>query len=200
MRMATGQKRGVEIVLPERLRADDGFLAELAALNREARIERNEHGELVVMSPTHRRTGRRNATITGQLYNYWISRGDTSEIYDSSTGFRLPNGAVLSPDAAWVSGEHLAQLKGEEFEDAFLPLTPDFVIELRSSSDRLADLVAKMEAYLGHGTRLGWLIDPVEKNVLVFRPGQPTETVFSPSEISAHPELPGFILDLRRIF
>ncbi len=177
--------------------SDDQLLA-LSSLNRDLRIERNAEGELLLMPPAGGATGGRNAEITRQVGN-WAKTDGTSTAFDSSTGFRLPNGAVRSPDAAWVLRPRLEAISPEEREK-FLPLCPDFVIELRSFSDTLRDVQAKMEEYLTNGARLGWLIDPYSKHLYVYRPGAAVETLENPKRVFGDPLLPGFVLDLREVW
>ena len=176
---------------------DDQFF-ELCQLNRDLRLERTAEGDIIVMSPTGGETGNRNTSITGQLYN-WAKKDATGAAFESSTGFKLPNGADRSPDAAWVSRSRLAQLTPEQ-KQKFLPLCPDFAIELRSPSDRFEDVQAKMEEYIENGARLGWLIDPSTKSVHVYRPGATIELLQGVLSVSGDPELLGFVLDLREIW
>jgi Uma2 family endonuclease len=176
---------------------DDQFSA-LCQLNRDLRLERTAQGDLIIMPPTGWETGARNNSISGQLYN-WSKRDGTGVATDSSTGFKLPNGADRSPDAAWVSRARLAQLTPEQ-KRKFLPLCPDFVVELRSPTDDLPNLQEKMAEYIEQGARLGWLIDPEEKRVYVYRPGAAVEVLEGAEELSEEPELKGFVLDLREIW
>jgi Uma2 family endonuclease len=132
--------------------SEDQFF-EFCQLNRDLRIERTAEGEWLIMPPTGGDTGDRNAEITMQL-RVWVKRDGTGRTYDSSTGFRLPNGATRSPDASWLSNERLAQFS-EQQRERFLPTCPDFVLELWSRSDRLADVQDKMAEYLANGARLG---------------------------------------------
>src|SRR5687768_16040516 len=133
-------------------------------------MERLASGHVIIMPPAHSRSGRRNIRIATQL-DVWALRDGTGIAFDSSTGFDLANGATRSPDAAWVLRSRIAALSPEEQEE-FLPLSPDFVVELRSRSDRLQDLQEKMREYIDNGTRLGWLIDPKDRRAYIFRPGQ----------------------------
>ncbi|MBI3304230.1 MAG: Uma2 family endonuclease [Deltaproteobacteria bacterium] len=176
---------------------DDQFY-EFCQINRDLRIERTAQGELVIMPPAGWETGRRNAEITIQL-GTWTKGDGTGVATDSSAGFKLPNGATRSPDAAWVTQVRLAALTQEQREK-FLPLCPDFVLELRSPTDSLVLLQAKMQEYLDNGARLGFLIDPEHKRVYVYRPQTPVEILENPDTISGDPVLSGFILDLRAIW
>ena len=168
----------------------------LCQVNRDLRLERTAEGKLIIMPPTGWGTGNRNFRMTQQLGN-WADADGTGIGFGSSTGFRLPNGAIRSPDAAWVKRDRLEVLNPDP--DKFLPLCPDFVIELRSSSDRLSDVQAKMREYLENGLQLGWLINSQDQQVEVYRSGQAVEMLSSPSELSAEPILTGFVLDLSQI-
>ncbi|NQZ62045.1 Uma2 family endonuclease [Crocosphaera sp.] len=181
------------------LRVTREQFAVLAAANRELRLERTATGELIVNPPTGGNTGHRNLSITGQLI-VWFEANDTQGIaFDSSTGFELPNGANRSPDAAWVSQARWDGLTPEQ-QDSFIPLCPDFVVELRSKNDTLKDLRAKMEEYRENGAKLGWLIDPKNKRVEIYRPGQAVEVLENPSHLSGETVLPGFSLSLKRVW
>ncbi len=177
---------------------DDQFF-EFCVLNRELlRIERTAEGEILIMSPTGARGSHQNLWITIQLA-LWAERDGTGVAFDSNGGFTLPNNAMRSPDAAWVARYRLASFTEEE-RGKFLPLCPDFVVELRSRSDRLVDLKRKMEEYISNGALLGWLIEPQERQVFIYRPDRPTEQLDQPMKIDAGPELPGFVLDLTKIW
>jgi Uma2 family endonuclease len=176
----------------------DDQLFELCQLNRDWRIEYTVQGELIVMPPTGGETGSQNAEITFQV-QLW-TRGDQAGVaFDSSTGFKLPNGATRSPDAAWVRRSRLAGLTREQ-KQKFLPLCPDFAIELRSPTDNLQAVLNKMQEYLDNGAQLGWLLDPLTQRVHVYLPQRPSEILEAPTMISADPLLPGFVLDLRKIW
>ena len=176
---------------------EDQFFA-LCQLNRDLRLERNAEGDIIVMPPTGGETGNRNAEITGQLV-IWTKQDGTGAAFDSSTGFKLPNGADRSPDAAWVQKSRLAVLTQEE-KQKFLPLCPDFVIELLSPSDELEEVKAKMDEYIENGARLGWLLEPRSRRVYVYRPGESVIMIENTGQISGEPELPGFVLNLREIW
>lgn len=166
--------------------------------NPDLRIERSAEGELIVMAPAHSRSGSQNAALTSQLF-VWAQRDGTGLVFDSSAGFDLPNGSNRSPDASWVLKSRIETLKSEE-RNEFLAICPDFVAELRSSSDRLSVLQAKMREYLACGARVGWLIDPLERRVWVYQSGKAVERLDEPESISAEPFMPGFILDLALIW
>lgn len=166
--------------------------------NPELRIELTAQQELVIMPPTGSETGRRNSTLTQRLAN-WAETDGAGVVFDSSTLFTLPNGAKRSPDASWVRKERWNALTKDQRE-GFAPLCPDFVVELRSPTDRLSDLHDKMREYIANGAHLGWLIDPLDKRVYVYRPGQPLETVDDPVTLNGDPILPGFVLQVQELW
>lgn len=170
---------------------------QLAAANRDLRLERDKEGNLIIMPPAGWGTGERNAEITYQL-EAWSRQNKEGIAFDSSTGFTLPNGAERSPDVAWVRRERIEAINPDP--DKFLPLAPDFVIELRSSYDRLKILQTKMEEYRDNGVRLGWLVDPQRKIIEIYRPGQEVEVLENITLLSGENVLPGFTLDLSEIF
>ncbi|MEO0376188.1 MAG: Uma2 family endonuclease [Cyanobacteria bacterium P01_A01_bin.17] len=175
---------------------DQQFL-NLCHANPEAKLERTATGELVVMSPTGGESGRRNRRLTQQLGN-WTDQDSTGESFDSSTMFRLPNGAFRSPDAAWIPLDKWNALTPEE-RRTFPPLCPDFVIELRSPSDALTPLQDKMQEYIDNGTRLGWLLNPQDQEVEIFRRGRPKEVLSLPTRLEGESVLPDFVLVLQSI-
>jgi Uma2 family endonuclease len=182
---------------PERSAADNLFLA-LSREYPELHLEQTAEGEIEIMAPTGGESGYRNSELNYQVQD-WSKEDHSGRVFDSSTGFVLPNGAKRSPDVSWVRRERLAALTAEQ-KQKFLPLCPDFVVELRSSTDSLTDLEAKMEEYITNGARLGWLIDPDNRRVRVYRPGREPETLDNPATLSGTPELPGFTLDLQEIW
>lgn len=184
----------LNVDLGEAIARSDEELFEFCARNPELRIERTATGDLIVMTPAGGESGHRTLEIAVAL-GFWAKHERTGVAFDSSTGFLLPNGALRAPDAAWVSRSKLEPLSQEE-KQRFLPVCPDFVVELRSPSDRFADLTGKMEEYRQNGARLGWLIDPEERRVHIYRPGQPVEILEDPSDVAGDPDLPGFVLDL----
>ena len=171
---------------------------EFCQLNRDWRLEQTREGDIIIMPPTGGETGRRNFTLIG-LFSAWVEKEGAGIGFDSSTAFSLPNGAKRSPDLAWVRRDRWEALTAEERE-MFPPLCPDFVVELRSQSDALEPLQAKMEEYLANGASLGWLIDPLEKKVYVYRPQQEVRCLNNPETISGEPVLPEFVLDLKRLW
>lgn len=196
--MKTVQGNALVVRMPPSIEMDDEQFFHFCSVNRDLRIERTAEGEIEIMPPTGWETGRRNMAIAGQLWA-WALRDGTGVATDSSAGFNLPNGATRAPDAAWVRRERLAGLTTEQ-KERFLPLCPDFVVELRSPSDGLDALREKMEEYMENGARLGWLLDAPEKRCYVYRPGRETELLEEPATLSAEPELAGFTLDLAPIW
>ncbi|HJR07693.1 MAG TPA: Uma2 family endonuclease [Pyrinomonadaceae bacterium] len=176
---------------------DEKFL-ELCLDNPNLRLEMTAKGELIVIGPASSETGRRNAGLTFRLCQ-WAEQDGTGICFDSSACFTFPNGAKLSPDASWVRRDRYEALTEDERE-RFAPLCPDFVIELRSKTDRLSRLQSKMSEYIANGARLGWLIDPAARRVYVYRPDHETETLDAPDEIAGDPVLPNFRLQLREIW
>jgi Uma2 family endonuclease len=176
---------------------DDQFF-EFCQLNRDLRIERTAEGEIEVMPPAGWKTGGRNADIVTQL-GIWAKQDGRGVVTDSSGGFTLPNSAVRAPDAAWTERAR-AEALSEEQQEKFIPLCPDFVIELRSPTDSLPAVQAKMQEYMANGAMLGWLIDPILHRVSIYRPGLAAEVLDNPETLSGDPILPGFVLDLREIW
>lgn len=177
---------------------NDEQFYQLCAANRDVQLERTAKGELIVMPPTGGETGDRNSEIDFQLRG-WSKQTGQGKTFNAATGFRLPNGATRSPDASWLRTERWQSLTPEQ-RRKFPPLTPDFVGELRSPSDDLQTLQAKMQEYLDNGSRLGWLIDPQNRRVEIYRPGQAVEIVEAPTSLSGEDVLPGFVLDLSGIW
>jgi Uma2 family endonuclease len=165
---------------------------------RDSRIELTSAGDLIIMPPTGWKTGVRNFKLITS-FGAWVEKDGTGKGSDSSTVFTLPNGAKRSPDMAWVRNERWQALKEEERE-RFPPLCPDFVVELRSPSDSPRLLQEKMQEYMENGAQLGWLIDPFEKKVYVYRPQTAVEILDDPQTISGDPLLPGFVLDVRTLW
>ena len=176
----------------------DAQFAAFCALNRDVRIEQAATGEVIIMSPTGGETGSSNARLNARL-TWWAEADGTGETFDSSTGFVLPNGAKRSPDAAWVRKSRYDALTPEE-KRRFPPLCPDFVVELRSASDDLGPIQDKLAEYIANGAQLGWLIDPIEHRVHLYRPNAEPEILDAPDRISGDPILPGFTLDRARLW
>jgi Uma2 family endonuclease len=155
--------------------------------NRDLRLELTSNGELIVMPPTGSRTGLRNANLTRQLTT-WVEQDGTGVAFDSSAGFTLPDGAILSPDASWVRRDKWDALTEEERE-GFAPLCPDFVVEFRSRGNALKPLQEKMQEYIRNGAQLAWLIDPLQRGVYIYRIGEEVELHSDPATVSADPIL-----------
>jgi len=168
--------------------------AAIAAENPDLRLERTAAGELIVNPPTGDDTGRRNSKIIRYL-DEWADRYG-GVVYDSSTGFRLPGGAIKSPDAAWVEQSRYDALPDHR---SYVATYPDFIIELRSETDPLRPLQTKLQEFIDNGTRLGWLIDSELQRVEIYRPGREVEIFERPRELSDESVLPGFILPMARI-
>jgi len=177
--------------------SDDDFF-DFCQANRDWRIERTSDGDIIIMPPTGGETGERNFNLTG-MFHAWVRTDGTGKGFDSSTGFILPNGAERSPDLAWVRVSRWNALT-ERQRERFAPLCPDFVVELWSPSDSLTTLQAKMEEYIQNGAELGWLIDPFEKKVHVYRPQAQVECLDNPTTVSGEPLLKGFVLDVRELW
>ncbi len=180
------------------VRLTDEQFEKLCWDNPDLRIELTSRGELIVMPPTGLETGWRNSILTHRLTE-WAQRDGSGLAFDSSTLFTLPDGSKRSPDASWIRRERVQQLSKKE-RKGFALIAPDFVIELRSPSDRRSVLEEKMLDYIGNGVRLAWLIDPEAMRVFVYRPTQAVEALDNPTIISAEPELPGFILNVQEIW
>ncbi|MGK7933215.1 MAG: Uma2 family endonuclease [Microcystaceae cyanobacterium] len=166
--------------------------------NRDLRFERNTKGDLIIMPPTGGETSRKNSEITYKLYP-WNHQSKLGITFDSSGGFTLPNGANRSPDASWISLEKWENLTPQQREK-FLPLCPDFVIELRSPSDNLKPLQKKMQEYLENGTKLGWLINRKTQQVEIYRQGKEVEILDHPPTLSGENILPDLVLELESIW
>ena len=183
---------------PLATKVSDEEFAELCRLNPELQFERTSEGELVIMAPTGGKTGRRNAKLM-IAFGLWAERDGTGQAFDSSTLFSLPNNARRSPDLSWVRNERWNALTAQE-QDEFPPLCPDFVVELRSRTDRLMTQQEKMEEYIANGAQLGWLIDPLERKVHIYRADAGIEVLDDPQTVSGEPLLKGFVLDVRSLW
>jgi Uma2 family endonuclease len=177
--------------------SDEQFY-ELCRSNPEVKFERNANGKIQIMSPTGGETGNRNFEI-GADFAIWNRQSQLGICFDSSTCFKLPNGANRSPDLAWIQQTRWQALAPNDRE-RFPPITPDFVLELRSPSDALSDLQTKMQEYLDNGVRLGWLIDRKTHKVYIYRQNQPLEALNDPTELSGEEVLPGFSLNLANVW
>jgi Uma2 family endonuclease len=176
----------------------DAQFYQLCSSNPDVRFERNATGELIIMPPVGGESGNRNGRVNQQLFN-WSDIDNTGIAFDSSTGVKLPNGAQLSPDASWVKLTRWNALTSEQ-QTRFLPLSPDFVIELLSPSDSFKVTQKKIEEYQSNGVRLGWLINQKLRQVDIYRVGKEVEVLDNPSSLSGEDILPGFILNLDMIW
>ena len=183
---------------PLATKVSDEEFAELCRLNPELQIERTSEGELVIVAPTGGKTGIRNAKLT-MAFGLWAERDGTGQNFDSSTLFSLPNGARRSPDLSWIRNERWEALSPQQ-QEQFPPLCPDFVVELRSKTDSLKSLTEKMQEYITNGAELGWLIDPSERKVHVYRPGLAADILDDPETVSGESPLRGFVLDVRSLW
>jgi Uma2 family endonuclease len=195
-----GRRRQVTIplVVPPGLRVSERAFGKLCQANPDLRMERTARGVLEVMPPTSGGTGQRNGWLTAQVV-LWAMDDGTGVAFDSSTGFTLPNGAIRSPDASWILIERWNALTTDQREIGFAPISPDFVVELRSRSDTKEKLRQKMGEYIDQGVRLGWMIDPLDGTVEIYRPGRPVEILERPATLSGEDVLPGFVLKLTGI-
>jgi len=177
---------------------------QLCLHNPDTKFERNADGEIIVMSPTGGETGKRNTDLIIQI-GLWNRQTGLGEVFDSSTGYKLPSGANRSPDVSWVKKERWDELTREQ-RQKFIPLAPDFVLELMSPIDYLINTQEKMREYRDNGVLLGWLINPEARQVEIYttrvqcRSGQDVELLKSPNTLSGEDTLPGFVLDLTNIW
>ncbi len=184
---------------------DEQFF-QLCQENRDLKFERTANGELIIMPPTGSETGRRNSELSFQLQFWSRQNKHLGLAFDSSTGFKLPDGSDISPDAAWVRRDRWDALTPEQ-KEKFAPICPDFVVELReaklsrreSASDSLEKLRAKMKVYIKNGAKLGWLLDRKNRQVEISRQDRDVEILYSPATLSGEDVLPGFVLDLSDI-
>ncbi len=188
----------VVLHLPTTLDMTQDQFFEFCQANRDLRIERTAEGDLLIMPPVGGETSHRNAGLTAEFFT-WARRDGSGLVFDSSGGFKLPNGATRAPDVAWVERSRWEALSPEE-RSKFAPLCPDFVLELRSPSDDLGTLRRKMEEYSANGARLGWLIDPASRRVHVYQADGAVEILEDPASVSGEPTLPGFELDLEVVW
>jgi Uma2 family endonuclease len=186
------------VYLPQSFTVTDDQFWELARTNPELRLERTAEGELIVMPPTGSEGGSYNAEVTTDIA-IWNRRTQLGKVFDSSTGFRLPNGATRAPDTAWVTNERWNAIPPEQ-RKKFAPICPDFVLELASESDDLDTLRQKMLEYVENGCQLGWLVILKTQRVEIYRIDGSTEVLQSPPTLSGEAVLPGFVLNLAAIF
>jgi Uma2 family endonuclease len=178
------------LVMPPGLRVSERAFGKLCQANPDLRIE--------VMPPASSDTGRQNGWLTAQVV-LWAMDDGSGTAFDSSTAFTLPNSAIRSPDASWIHDDRWNALTTEQRDVGFAPICPDFVVELRSNSDSKEKLRQKMHEYIEQGARLGWMIDPLDGTVEIYRPGRPVEILEKPVTLSGEDVLPGFVLELKGI-
>jgi len=176
----------------------DGELLSFSAANKGLRIEREKTGEIVVMTPAGNRTGMKSLYI-GRMLGNWAEVDGRGYAFDSNTGFSLPDGSMLSPDASWVECKRWDAMT-ETQKDEYSPICPEFVIELRSPSDRLAPLQEKMQAWIANGAELAWLVDPTRKAVEIYRPGREPEVLEGGSAVEGEGPVVGFVLELGKVW
>jgi Uma2 family endonuclease len=185
--------------IPPSMQMTDEQFFEFCQVNRDLRIERNKLGEISIMTPTGSETGNREFNIALQL-GVWSEKDGTGICFSSSAGFTLSTGANRSPDASWIKLERWNALSQAQ-QESFAPICPDFVIELRSSSDRLSPLKEKMAEYMQEpGIQLGLLIDRKHRQVYIYCPGKPEECLDNPASVSCEPVLSGFILQMNKVW
>ncbi len=191
-----------ETELPIRLRFDNPVtnedLLRFCAENESLRVERTANGELIVMSPTWSNTSNKNGYISYHLFK-WAEETNSGMAFESNGGFTLPDSSVLSADAAWISWETWNALSSER-QAGYARVCPQFLIELRSSSDRLVDVREKMRLWIANGAELAWLIDPSRKVVEIYRPGQAVEVQEGHTAVYGKGPVGGFVLELARIW
>ena len=181
-----------------KFRMNDDEYFHFCQLNRDLRVERTSAGDIIVTAPTGGKGGIQNAKLN-LAFGKWAEQNVSGQVFDSSTEFILPNRAGRAPDLSWVRNERWNALTQRE-QEQFPPLCPDFVVELRSQTDRLKTLQAKMEEYTANGAQLGWLIDPLERKVHIYRPAAEPEVLDDPENVSGEPLLRGFVFDVRSIW
>lgn len=182
---------------PPDFRFTDEEFERYCAEHADLRVEMDSEGEIIIQLPVVSEGGSRNFLLTSR-FGGWVEADGTGIGFDSSTGFTLPNGAKRSPDVSWMRRERWDALSAKQ-KSKFARICPDFVVELSSKFDRLKTLQKKMDEYLDNGAQLGWLIDPLEKKVHIYRPGLLVEILDNPSQISGDPLLRGFVLKLEGI-
>lgn len=175
----------------------DSELLELSSDNPDIKFETDKAGKLIIMSPTGSSTGEKNSSLLIQVGNWNLST-KKGKVFDSSTGFKFSDGAVRSPDVSWIEISRWNELSPQQ-QDQFAPIDPDFVIELRSPTDKLKDLRQKMIEYIDCGVRLGWLINPQDKEVEIYRQGQEKEVLNNPTKLLGEDVLPDLTVDLTDI-
>ena len=176
----------------------DEYFNQLCALNPELKLETNNEGELIVMSPTGSETGRKNSDLNYQI-QVWNRKYKLGVVFDSSTGFTFPSGAKRSPDVSWIALDRWNSLTSQE-KKGFAPIAPDFVLELMSPTDDLLTVQAKMKEYMSNGVRLGWLINPEDRQVEIYCLGKAREILENPDNVANNDILPGLVIRLDTIW
>lgn len=189
----------VSAITIHKLKLLDADFGKIVQANPDWSFEQTAEGELVIVPPTGGTSGRKNLSLSGQFNNWVENNLDIGVGFDSSTLFVLPTGAKRSPDASWVKRERWDALTQQQ-QDGYPPLCPDFVVELRSPNDNLQELQSKMQEYMNNGALLGWLINPQDRQVEIYRQGQEAEILQSPISLSGEDVLPSFVLSLQQIF
>ena len=198
MTAVTNQFEGVlALAFPDQGMSDEQFFA-FCQLNRDVKIERNSHGEIVIMSPTGSETGNWNSLFNGVLF-VWNNQTKLGKTFDSSTGFKLPNGATYGPDAAWMPREKWNSICAAD-KRKFAPLVPDFIMELRSPNDRLEPIQEKIAEFIECGCKLAWLIDPRAQLTTVFRTDGSESKIPFDELLNGEDVLPGFSVQLAELF
>ena len=171
---------------------------QLCCNNPEIKFERNHKGEIIIVPPTGGETGKINCEINVD-FGIWNRQVKLGVLFDSSTCFQFPNGANRSPDISWISNQRWNTLTKEQ-KEKFPPIAPDFVLELMSPTDTLKETQAKMQEYMANGVKLGWLINRKQRQVEIYRSGQPVEILENPTQLSGEDVLPEFTLDLKIVW
>ena len=171
---------------------------QLCCNNPEIKFERNHKGEIIIVPPTGGETGKINSEINVD-FGIWNRQVKLGVLFDSSTCFQFPNGANLSPDISWISNQRWNTLTKKQ-KEKFPPIAPDFVLELMSPTDTLKETQAKMQEYMANGVKLGWLINRKQRQVEIYRSGQPVEILENPTQLSGEGVLPEFTLDLQIVW
>lgn len=191
-----------EMPLPLRFRSEtpmsDEELMRFSAANESVRVERDANGEILVMTPAGSKTSKMNSRIT-RFLDAWAEEDGRGVAFDSNGGFTLPDGSMRAPDAAWVELKKWESLSAED-QARYAPICPDFVIELRSQSDSLPELEAKMKQWIANGTKVAWLIDPEQRTVSIYRPDDQPEVLVHPSSVQGDGIVAGFELVMARIW
>jgi Uma2 family endonuclease len=184
-------------ILPDRPMTDEELMRFCAA-NDGLRVEREPNGEILVMTPANSKTSKMNMRI-GRLLDAWAEEDGRGVAFDSSGGFTLPDGSMRNPDASWVENSRWQALTDVQ-QSSFAPLCPDFILELRSPSDKLLEVHAKMHQWIVNGAAVAWLIDPIEKAVTIYRQGEQPEVLIEPTSVQGSGPIAGFELVMARVW